>query len=70
MIVHFVPPSPLQYYLSALCYLPHVTVHIPNSTSLTIVLFETKNKCKNTLFNHRETFLSEKLLLGDGGYKH
>lgn len=72
MRVHivFTPPTPIQCYLSALCYLPHVTVHIPNSTSLTTVLLETKHKCKNTLFNHRKTFLSEELLLGDGGYKH
>lgn len=40
-------PPPTKYNivdLSALCYLPHVTVHIPNSTSLTTVVFETKHK--------------------------
>lgn len=70
---HPCPHLPAKYsilYLLALCHLPHVTVHIPNSTSLTTVLFETKHKRKNTLFNHRKTFLSEKLLLGYGGYKH
>lgn len=37
-------PQTYNSYLSAICYLPHVTVHMPNSTSLTIVLFETKQK--------------------------
>lgn len=43
---HFILVETMTGYSSGLCYLPQVTVHIPNSTSLTTVLFWTKHKVK------------------------
>lgn len=42
----FLPPPPNYFKVASfvLCYLPHVTVHVPNSTSLTTVLLEAEHK--------------------------